>query len=34
MAHGHWFWIDLADQKSKALLAALYSLLYSHPGAS
>ena len=33
-AYGHWFWIDLADQKSKALSEALYSLLYSGLGAS
>jgi hypothetical protein len=33
-AHDHWFWIDLADQKSKALLEALYSLFYSQLGAT
>ena len=33
-AHAHWFWIDLADQKSKALLEALYSLFYSQLGAT
>ena len=27
-------YIDPADQKTKALLEALYSLFYSHPGAS
>ena len=27
--HDHWFWIDLDDHKSKALLEALYSLFYS-----
>ena len=33
-AHDHWFWIDLADHKSKALLEALYSLFYSQLGAT
>lgn len=32
--HDHWFWIDLADHKSKALLEALYSLFYSQLGAT
>ena len=29
-----WFWIDLADHKSKALLEVLNSLFYSQPGAT
>ena len=33
-AHDHWFYIDLADQESKALLGALNSLFYSQLGAS
>ncbi|MBW2173748.1 MAG: 3-keto-5-aminohexanoate cleavage protein, partial [Deltaproteobacteria bacterium] len=33
-AHDHWFWIDLADQKSKALLEALNRLFYSQLGAT
>ena len=33
-AHDHWFWIDLADQKSKALSEAFYSLFYSQLGAT
>ena len=32
--HDHWFWIDLDDHKSKALLEALYSLFYSQLGAT
>ena len=32
--HDHWFWIDLADHKSKALLEALYNLFYSQLNAS
>jgi hypothetical protein len=34
LAHDHWFWIDEADHKSKALLEALYALLMSQSGAS
>jgi hypothetical protein len=32
--HDHWFWINLADHKSKALLEVLNSLFYSQPGAT
>ena len=32
--HDHWFWIDMSDHKSKALLEALNSLFYSQLGAS
>jgi hypothetical protein len=33
-AHDHWFWIDMTDHKSKALLEVLFSLFYSQIGAS
>ena len=33
-AHDQWFYIDLADKKSKALLEAFNSLFYSQLGAS
>jgi len=32
--HGHWFWIDQSDHKSKALMEAVFSLFYSQLGAS
>ena len=34
LAHDHWFWIDEADHKSRAVLEALYALLMSESGAS
>jgi hypothetical protein len=32
--HDHWFFIDMTDHKSKALMEALFSLFYSQIGAS
>jgi hypothetical protein len=32
--HDHWFFIDMTDHKSKALMEALFSLFYSQLGAS
>lgn len=33
-AHGYWFWVDPTDQKSKAVLEALYYLYQSQQGAT